>query len=92
MKNGIYFWIGQKDYFVVTDQRNRTVPFAIRVLKALHLPPTNANAKELARRMLRAELFYYETKNGIRWYDICGDRFSYGDRVDSGKLVTLALN
>jgi len=92
MKTGITFYIGQKDYFIITDQKNRTIPFAIRVLKALKLPPTNQNAKELVQRMGRAKLNEWETTTGIPWYEISGDRIHIAAPKSDPNTVIMALN
>ncbi len=91
MKTGITFYIGQKDYFVITDQKNRTIPFAIRVCKNLGIAPTNANAKELVRRMQRAELEKHESENWGPWYSINGDGFGYSG-LKEDDVVIMALN
>ena len=90
MKTGITFWIGQKDYFVITDQKNRTIPFAIRVLAAIKKPPTNQNAKELLSRMKRVTLEEVEIKNRGKWYKIHGDNF--GMCAPAEDITILALN
>lgn len=92
MKTGITFYLGNKDYFVITDQKNRTIPFAIRVLKALKLAPTNANAKELVRRMGRAELREWETETGIPWYEIAGGGIHIAAPKSDLNTVIMALN
>lgn len=92
MKTGITFWVGNKDYFVITDQKNRTIPFAIRVLKALKLAPTNANAKELVRRMQKATLERKETGSGKLFYTIHGDGFCSVNPIEDDCTVILALN
>lgn len=92
MKTGITFWVGQKDYFVITDQKNRTIPFAIRVLKNLGIPPTNQNAKELVRRMQKATLEKRETGSGKLFYTIHGDGFCCLNPVEDNCTVILALN
>ena len=91
MKTGITFYIGQKDYFIQTNQKNRTIPFAIRVLKNLGIAPTNANAKELVNRMKRATFEKVETENGFQYYRISGDGFTSCNPVQDNCTVIMAL-
>ena len=88
---GFYLQAGStKEYFFVTERKNKTAGLASAVLAALQLP-------DVAR--LQAEIIYYlrpaccrVKKAGKKYYfDISGDNFGgYGsDDINDGKTVII---
>lgn len=95
--NGFTFYLRQKDYFVVTDRKNKTTALAEKVLSFIGCSVTPGNTAEILRRMRRAtcDLCFYEWTDRLEkhFYDIHGDGFSgFGSWVDDGKTILLYVD
>lgn len=93
---GFTFWLSGIDFFVVTEQKNRTKHFAAAVIAAMNqagfcVRDTDGARAELCYRLRPATLELKENKHGA-YYDIHGDGFGGGgSNVGDGKTVILSV-
>lgn len=95
--NGFTFYLNHKDYFVVTDRKNKTAALAEKVLLLIGCPVTPGNTAEILRRMRKAvcDLCFCEWTNRLEKhsYDIHGDGFGgIGSWVDDGETILLYVD
>lgn len=97
MKKGWYFNVGRKEYFVESNQQNKTKKFAEKILKAMKAPVTDGNISYLQYSLIKANL---EIKHcpacpdfGVEehdYYNIFGKNFSgFGS---DGMTIILTVN
>lgn len=99
MKNGWYFNIGRKEYFVETERQNKTRTFAEKILDAIGAEKSDGNIKYILYSLIKAHLEIKHCPDipdmGIKahdYYNIFGKNFSgYGSDVEDGKTVILQI-
>ena len=75
IKKGFTFFYNSIDYFIETEQKNKTEKFIKSVCKALNKEPTENNIKFLMFRLQKANCEIKTLSNGRQYYDIYGDNF-----------------
>lgn len=101
MKIGWYFNVGRKEFFVESNQQNKTRKFAEKILETMKVPVTDGNISFLLYSLIKANL---EIKHcpacpdlGVEehdYYNIFGKNFSgYGsENINDGMTVILTVN
>ena len=101
MKQGWYFNIGAKEYFIESNRQNKTRNFICKILDTIKAPITDANISFIQNRLLKANM---EIKHcsacadlGVKehdYYNIYGDNFSgYGsDDINDGFTIILKID
>lgn len=101
MKTGWYFNVGRKEFFVESNQKNKTKKFAEKILDAMKAPVTDGNISFLLYSLVKANL---EIKHcpacpefGVEehdYYNIFGKNFcGFGSSdVNDGMTVILTVN
>lgn len=101
MKKGWYFNVGRKEYFVESNQQNKTKKFAEKILEAMKAPVTDGNISYLQYSLIKANL---EIKHcpacpdfGVKehdYYNIFGKNFSgFGsDDINDGMTIILTVD
>lgn len=101
MKTGWYFNVGRKEFFVESNQKNKTKKFAEKILDAMKVPVTDGNISFLLYSLVKANL---EIKHcpacpefGMEehdYYNIFGKNFCGlgSSDVNDGMTVILTVN
>mgnify|MGYP001060235471 CR=1 FL=1 len=91
-KKGWYFNVGQKEYFVETNQQNKTKKFAEKILQEIKAEISEGNIQYILYSLMKANLEIKHCKNFPDYYNIFGENFSgYGSNVDDGKTIILKI-
>lgn len=92
MMHGFTFYVGNKDYFVVTDKKNKTRKLAQEILKKLGINHEDeATIKEVLYRTQKATCEIRTCGNGRQYYNIVGNGFMGGSFLDEDKTVIINL-
>ena len=98
MKTGWYFNIGVKEYFIESNQQNKTRKFIEKILSAMKVPITDLNISFIQNRMVKAKLKIKYcpacVELGIKdhyYYSIFGDNFSGCGSEDINDGFTIIL-
>ncbi len=83
-----------KDYFFVTDLKNKTKSLAKKIIRSLNgtgdfdIPDNASGIDEILWNLQKAECEIRTLPNGKQYYEIHGDGFGgHGSFVDDGKTV-----
>lgn len=90
---GFYLPVGSKEYFFVTDRKNKTAGLAADILRALQLPDAPRLRAEVLYFVRAASIEMKRTARGRSYYNIYGEGFGGrgSDNVDDGKTVVIEL-
>jgi hypothetical protein len=96
MMYGFTFLFRNKDYFVVTEQKNKTNKLAEKVLPLIGCSATDGNIQALLFRLTKAQCEIKTCENSDRkvnkYYEISGENFAgRGSWVDDGATVIINL-
>ena len=102
MKQGWYFFLNNNDYFIVSKKMKKTKTCAQRILDAMYkeqiikAQPLQGDIDLIFSRLAKAtlEVKHCKFKNGepFDYYDICGENFTCGKRLDENKTFILVEN
>ena len=95
---GFTLFLKRKDYFFVTDYKNKTKKLAKKVIYSLNgtgdfdIPDNAAGIDEILYNLQKAECEIRTLSNGKQMYDIHGDGFGgRGSFVDDGMTVIINI-
>lgn len=95
---GFTLFLKRKDYFFVTDYKNKTKTLAKKVIYSLNgtgdfdIPDNAAGIDEILYNLQKAECEIRTLSNGKQMYDIHGDGFGgRGSFVDDGMTVIINI-
>lgn len=92
MKKGFYLYHHGKDYFFVTDGKNKTENIARKILAAMNFDTAENSISYILRRIQHAEMEIISLPSGKSYYDIHGKNFGgFGSFVGDGKTVVLYI-
>ena len=92
MNGFTFFWNG-KDYFVVTEKKNKTDALIAEIVEACNFPTYAKN--DLRYRIQKAIYEIKTLSNGRQMYEISGEDFGgcgHGAFVNDGKTVIVNLS
>lgn len=92
--NGFYFKLGRKEYFCITEYKNKTKALASKILRVLLLPDNPDTQKELLYYMRSATCeIKHNEKFNRDYYNIYGDNFGGcgSDDVNDGFTVVFSI-
>ena len=91
---GFTLFLKGKDYFFVTDYKNKTKTLAKKIIRSLNgtgefdIPDNAAGIDSVMYSLQKAECEIRTLSNGNQYYEIHGDGFGgRGSFVDDGKTV-----
>lgn len=87
-----------KDYFFITDYKNKTKSLAKKIIHSLNgtgefdIPDNASGIDEILWNLRKAECEIHTLPNGKQYYDIHGDGFGgRGSFVDDGMTVIINI-
>ena len=91
MMNGFTFLWNNKDYFVVTEKKNKTDALVTEIARACGFPIYAKH--DLSFRLQKATCEIKTLSNGRQMYEISGENFGGGGSfTDDGKTVIINLS
>lgn len=92
IENGFTFYMGGKDYFIITDKQNRTRNLVQKILKKCGLPTGTPFVETLLYSMQKATCELKTLPDGRKYYEITGKNFGgHGSFVDDGKTEIVEI-